>query len=147
MIYLDRRLGLADSEESAIKEITELTAVKESKAEVKVHSFKIKTHKGYIQTIKAYYPSWKMSVDDPLIQVAIDAFKLQFDEDPETKFWQFSTNGVATKGLFDIPTIGFGPGDEKFAHTCEEHVPIEHLVKATEFYLRFYLNWAEKTAD
>jgi len=49
--------------------------------------------------------------------------------------------------LFDIPTIGFGPGDEKYAHTCEEHVPIEHLVKATEFYLRFYLNWAEKTAD
>ncbi|MHA1586352.1 MAG: YgeY family selenium metabolism-linked hydrolase [Candidatus Heimdallarchaeota archaeon] len=147
MIYLDRRLGLADSEESAIKEITELPAVKESKAEVKVHSFKIKTYKGYIQTIKAYYPSWKMSVDHPLVQVAIDAFKLQFDENPETKFWQFSTNGVATKGLFDIPTIGFGPGDEKYAHTCEEHVPIEHLVKATEFYLRFYLNWAEKTAD
>lgn len=147
VIYLDRRLGLKDTEKSAIKEITELKSVKESGAEVKVYSFKMKTHKGYVQMVNAYYPSWKMKTDHPLVQSAIGAYKAQFGEKPETKIWQFSTNGVATKGLFDIPTIGFGPGDEKYAHTCEEHVPIDHLQKATEFYVNFYLKWAEKAKE
>ncbi|MBK5114082.1 MAG: YgeY family selenium metabolism-linked hydrolase [Candidatus Heimdallarchaeota archaeon] len=147
IIYLDRRLGLKDSKESVIKEITKLPSVMDASAEVKIHSFKIKTHKGYVQTVIAYYPSWKMNDNHPLVKAAIEAFKSQFDEEPETKLWQFSTNGVATKGLFDIPTIGFGPGDEKYAHTCEEHVPIDHLVKATEFYLNFYFKWAENTKE
>ncbi|NHJ31520.1 MAG: YgeY family selenium metabolism-linked hydrolase [Asgard group archaeon] len=146
-IYLDRRLGLTDTEDSVIKEITELPSVKEAKAEVKVYSFKINTYKGYEQTVNAYYPSWKMNENHSLVQIAIKAYNNQFGTEPETKFWQFSTNGVATKGLFDIPTIGFGPGDEKYAHTCEEHVPIDHLIKATEFYLNFYLTWAQKSKD
>lgn len=57
--------------------------------------------------------------------------------------WGFSTNGIATCGLHDIPTIGFGPGNEIHAHTTEDQVPIEHLVKAAQFYAMFpkmYLN-------
>jgi len=147
MISIDRRLGLKDSEDSAIKEIRDLPSVKDSSAEVKIYSSRIKTYKGYVQTIKAYYPSWKMPKDHPLVKTAIKSYQNQFDSEPELKLWQFSTNGVATKGLFDIPTIGFGPGDEKYAHTCEEHVPIDHLKKATEFYLNFYLTWAERSKD
>jgi acetylornithine deacetylase/succinyl-diaminopimelate desuccinylase-like protein len=56
-------------------------------------------------------------------------------------YWRFSTNGAATKGIFDIPTIGFGPGFEKFAHTVEDQVPVNHLIKATEFYASFVKFW------
>ncbi|MDA8244821.1 MAG: YgeY family selenium metabolism-linked hydrolase, partial [Elusimicrobia bacterium] len=33
-----------------------------------------------------------------------------------------------------IPTIGFGPGNEVYAHTVNEFMPAEDLVKAAAFY-------------
>jgi acetylornithine deacetylase/succinyl-diaminopimelate desuccinylase-like protein len=37
-------------------------------------------------------------------------------------------------GKANIPSIGFGPGDEVTAHTNEDSVSLEDVVKATEFY-------------
>jgi len=48
--------------------------------------------------------------------------------------WVFSTNGVATAGRLNIPTIGFGPSNEIYAHTVNENMPVDHLVKSAVFY-------------
>ena len=48
--------------------------------------------------------------------------------------WDFSTNGIYWAGKANIPSIGFGPGDERLAHTAGEFVPLDEVVKATEFY-------------
>ena len=40
--------------------------------------------------------------------------------------WGFSTNGIATCGLFGVPTVGFGPGNEIHAHTPGRSVPDRH---------------------
>ena len=53
---------------------------------------------------------------------------------PEISRWHFSTNGVATMGLYGIPTIGFAPGREELAHTTQERVSVDDLVKATAVY-------------
>ena len=37
-------------------------------------------------------------------------------------------------GKANIPSIGFGPGDEVTAHTVRDSVPIDDVVKAAEFY-------------
>ncbi len=140
-IHVDRRLGINDTKESVLQELKNLKSVLKAEAKVLVPEFSVKSYKGYEYNIKSYYPSWTMGESDPLIQKACNCFKEQFDEEPSINYWRFSTNGVATKGLHDIPTVGFGPGDERFAHTIEEHIPIEHLLKATEFYISFYLNW------
>ena len=60
-----------------------------------------------------------------------------FGFDAHLGYWVFSTNGVATAGLAGIPTVGFGPGHEKHAHAPNEHVEIEHLVRAAAFYMSF----------
>ena len=41
--------------------------------------------------------------------------------------WTFSTNGVTINGLYGIPVIGFGPGNEVLAHAPNEKVPIHDL--------------------
>jgi hypothetical protein len=46
----------------------------------------------------------------------------------------FSTNGTATMGRLGIPTVGFAPGREELAHTTNEWVAVEDLVKATAVY-------------
>jgi len=52
---------------------------------------------------------------------------------PSSK-WNFSTNGIYWAGKAGIPSIGFGPGDEVTAHTTEDSVSLDDMVKATEFY-------------
>ncbi|MHA1220728.1 MAG: YgeY family selenium metabolism-linked hydrolase [Candidatus Heimdallarchaeota archaeon] len=142
-IHIDRRLGANDTKESVLKELVNLLSVKDAGAKVAIVQTGAKSYKNHAFTIEGYYPSWLMEKDHPLVIQACEAFTKQFDKDPVLSIWRFSTNGVATKGQFDIPTIGFGPGDERFAHTSEEHVPIDHLLQATEFYLSFCFEYAK----
>jgi acetylornithine deacetylase/succinyl-diaminopimelate desuccinylase-like protein len=48
--------------------------------------------------------------------------------------WTFSTNGVVINGVFGIPCIGFGPGNEVMAHAPNEKVPVSDLVTTSAFY-------------
>jgi acetylornithine deacetylase/succinyl-diaminopimelate desuccinylase-like protein len=81
-----------------------------------------------------------MERDDPVVHNAQKVHASQFDQEGVLGVWQFSTNGVATKGMFGIPTIGYGPGREEHAHTRDDQVRVDDLVKAAEFYAAFALN-------
>ena len=48
--------------------------------------------------------------------------------------WDFSTNGTYWTGKAGIPSIGFGPGNEIHAHTVIDQVPLDDVVRATEWY-------------
>ncbi len=135
--HVDRRLSEGETLESAVREVRDLPAVKESGAEVTIPRYEIETHSGFEKLVEAYYPTWLMNRDDPVVRTAIAAHKSQFDADATLGVWQFSTNGVATKGMYGIPTIGFGPGEEEHAHTTGDQVRVDDLVKAAEFYSAF----------
>ena len=64
----------------------------------------------------------------------VEAGKVALGKKPLVDKWVFSTNGVATAGRLKIPSIGFGPSDEIYAHTVKEHMPVSHLLKAAVFY-------------
>ena len=53
---------------------------------------------------------------------------------PRTGIWPFSTDGAYTMGTAGIPTIGFGPGDERLAHATDEHVRLADVALAAEGY-------------
>ncbi len=139
-IHLDRRLTEGETLESAVREIRNLASVKESGAEVTIPRYEIETHSGYEQLVEAYFPAWLMDRDDPVVQSALEVHVDQFGQDAVLGVWQFSTNGVATKGIFGIPTIGYGPGREEHAHSRHDQVRVDDLVKAAEFYTAFVLN-------
>ena len=91
--------------------------------------------------MEKYYPTWTIPADHPAVKGAVDSFKGLFASDPIVDKWVFSTNGVAIKGLKGIDCIGFGPGNEIYAHAPNEFTPINDLVKAMEFYAAFPLNY------
>lgn len=140
-IHLDRRLTTGETLETAMQQVENLPSVRASEAVVTVPEYEIKTHTGFVYPIKAYYPMWLMDRSDPLVEKAVETFAAQFGEEAEVGVWAFSTNGVTTKGAYDIPTIGFGPGQEEHAHTPRDQVRVDDLVKAMEFYSAFVLNW------
>lgn len=143
-IHLDRRLTQSETAKSAIKEVYSLPSVKAAQAKVTLLEYKEKSYTGLVYPTKAYFSHWLMDKTHPLVQSAIQAYQFQFQEKPKVDKWIFSTNGVATMGMFNIPTIGFGPGNEVHAHSPTDQVPVDHLVKAMEFYSSFIHHWSKK---
>ncbi len=140
-IHIDRRLTKGDTLESAVNEIKELSSVKEADAEVYVPEFNLKTYTGLEYPSKAYYATWLMEKTSPVVRNAVETYEELFGDKPEVRPWNFSTNGVATKGIFDIPTIGLGPSDELLAHTTDEKVSVQHLTDAAAFYASYVTNF------
>jgi len=141
IIHLDRRLTEGETMETCIQEINSLPAVRSNEAEVWIPDYKIRSYTGEQCDIQAYCPMWLMKKDDKLVQYAVDTFTNHFENEAKTGIWDFSTNGVATKGIFDIPTIGFGPGNEIYAHTADDQLNEEDLITALELYAALALNF------
>jgi len=140
-IHLDRRLTAGETLESAVSEVTNLPSVQQAGAEVTVPDYDVKSYTGIVYPVQAYFPMWLMEWEHPVVQTAVRAYQAQLGQERNIGTWVFSTNGVATKGLFDIPTIGLGPGEEKYAHAPNERVRVDELFKAAEFYAAFVLEW------
>ena len=136
-INLDRRLTIGETEETSVKELNDLPSVKAAGAKVIVLDYAVPSFKGLVYPTKKYYPTWEFPESAPHVQKAIAGFQNTFGEAPEVGHWTFSTNGIATAGMFGIPTLGLGPGHEKFAHFPDEQIEVEHLVKAAAFYAGF----------
>ncbi len=138
-IYIDRRLTLGETLESAVDEVKSLDSVKKFKAEVNVPLYEKRSYKGYLLPMKKYYPTWLMDEKDPYLSVARDAYRGLFKKEPRIGKWTFSTNGVTISGMYNIPAFGFGPGIESKAHSPNEYCPREHLPKASAMYVTFTL--------
>ena len=138
-IHLDRRLAATDTLESAVLEIRELPSVKKTEAEVVILDYEVPSWKGLKYPTKKYYPTWLLPENHPVLADGVRTYKGLFNEQPAVGRWVFSTNGVAIMGMHSIPCIGFGPGNEVYAHMATEHIPIDHLVKASAWYAAFPL--------
>lgn len=138
-IHLDRRLAATDTLESAVKEIEDLPSVRKAEAEVVVLDYAVPSWKGLTYPTKKFFPTWLLPEDHPVLSTGVKAFEGLFGEEPVVGRWVFSTNGVAVMGMHGIPCIGFGPGEEQYAHMATEHIPVEHLVKAAAWYAAFPL--------
>lgn len=142
-IHLDRRLTAGENLETSLQEINNLDSVKGMQVTLSVPEYTAKSYTGYSAQVKAYLPMWLMEQSHPLAQTAIKTYQTQFGEEIDVGTWMFSTNGVATKGVFDIPTIGFGPGKEEHAHSPDDQVKIDDLENAMSFYAALTYDWIQ----
>jgi putative selenium metabolism hydrolase len=133
-VHLDRRLTIGETEDTSVAEILALPSVQAAKATVMVLDYAVPSYTDLTYPTRKYFPTWAMREDDSEVKMAKQAFTEAFGEEPEIGFWTFSTNAVATAGMHHIPTIGFGPGHEHFAHAPNEQTEVEHLVRCTAFY-------------
>lgn len=138
-LYIDRRLTLGETLDSAVEEVRNLSSVREHRAKVNVPIYKKKTYKGYLLPMQKYYPTWLMDEENPYLRTSKRAYLGLFDEEPRIGKWTFSTNGVTIAGVYNIPTFGFGPGVEAKAHSPNEYCPKYHLARASAMYVAFTL--------
>ncbi len=131
-LHLDRRLTRGETKDSALNEIE--TIINGMDARVEVLNFLETSFTGLEYGMEKYYPSWVIPSDHDLITKSAEVYETMFGKAPLVDKWTFSTNGVTINGFYGIPIIGFGPGEEKFAHAPNEKVPIDHLEAASAFY-------------
>ncbi|MCX7943119.1 MAG: YgeY family selenium metabolism-linked hydrolase [Deltaproteobacteria bacterium] len=134
-IQLDRRLTFGETKESAIKEVEEACKMAGyPEAKIIVLRYEESAYTGLKYPTEKYYPTWVIEEDSFYLKKAKETYRELFMNEPKIDKWTFSTNGVAIMGMHNIPCIGFGPGNEIYAHAPDEFCPVEHLSAATAFY-------------
>lgn len=137
-VYLDRRLTFGETKEMAIQQIKDLIpGYLRNDIHVEELYYDTPSYTGFVLPVEKYYPAWALEESHPLVQAGQQTIRLLWNEERPTGKWSFSTNGTYWAGKAGIPSIGFGPGNEEFAHTVQEQVPLDEVVAATEFYALF----------
>lgn len=136
-IFVDRRVTFGESQAYWRKALEDLIPEEhKDDFEVKQLVYSDPSHTGAVYEYESYFPAWALEEDHPFVQAGVETMKaLWGSEDPFGQGkWDFSTNGNYWVGKLGIPGIGFGPGDEIYAHAVNEHVPLADVVEATKFY-------------
>lgn len=131
-IYLDRRLTAGETVERALKELRGLPHLGD--ATVQVLQYEATSWRGERARQEKFYPMWVLPEEHAVVQGASAAIESVLGRPPRIWRWAFSTNGVASMGRKGIPTVGFAPGLEELAHTTEEWVAVDDLIRATAIY-------------
>jgi putative selenium metabolism hydrolase len=134
-IYLDRRITSNEPREEVIQQIKGLIPdYLQNEIFVEELFYDEPSYTGFVFPVSKYYPAWVLEDNHPLAQAGQRTIESLWGETRPLGTWDFSTNGTYWAGKAGIPSIGFGPGDEKTAHMRDENVPLDEVVAATEFY-------------
>ncbi|MEL6524875.1 MAG: YgeY family selenium metabolism-linked hydrolase [Chloroflexota bacterium] len=131
-VYVDRRLTAG---EDAYEELAKLQALVADNPDISITipEFDEPSYTGFIFPLEMVYPTWVYADDHPFVEACKQISEL-LSLPIETTKWDFSTNGIYWAGKAKIPTIGFGPGEEQYAHTVLDQVKLEDVVQATVWY-------------
>lgn len=134
--YIDRRLTLGETEAKALAEVQGIIAREGVEAKVNVTEYRATSYTGYECQAKQFYPAWALDDAHPLVQTTARAIRETLGYRPKIGQWAFSTDGVYTMGKANIPTVGFGPGEERFAHTVDDQIRLDDVISAARVYAR-----------
>ncbi|MBX7232994.1 MAG: YgeY family selenium metabolism-linked hydrolase [Caldilineales bacterium] len=131
-LIIDRRLTLGETPARALAEIEAVMQRERVRGKVETGAYRSLSYTGYECTGPEVYPAWLLPADHPLLQQSQAVIERSLGRRPTVGIWAFSTDGVYTMGEAGIPTLGFGPGDARLAHTSDESIPLGdvHLAAA-----------------
>jgi len=131
-IYIDRRLVIGEDEPFIEEEMNML--LKDTQATWEVYDEVGQSWTGQPVVLRSFLPAWEIDLDHPLVKGASYSHETIHEQKTNLIKWDFCTNGVASAGVFGIPTIGYGPGNPKMAHKVDEYCELEDIKNAFKFY-------------
>lgn len=134
-IYVDRRVTFGETVDAVIEQVRALIPPEHKDSiSVEMLYYDDPSYTGFVYEVDKYFPAWAYEDSHPLVRAGVETRKLIGIPDAPTGKWNFSTNGIYWAGKAGIPSIGFGPGEEETAHTVNDSVILDDVVKAAEFY-------------
>jgi len=133
-LYLDRRLTGGETEAKAIAELRSILSREGVNASIRVDEYEATSYTGVPMRGRQEFAAWATPANHPLVTTAAAAVERALGYVPRVTRCEFSTDGVYTAGVVGLPTIGFGPGEERYAHTSDEQVRVRDLQAAARVY-------------
>ena len=133
-MYVDRRLTMGETEAKALAELKHAIAREHIPAEIEIAEYSATSYTRYPCQSRESFPAWALPENAPLAQTCASVIEQLLGFRPDIGRWDFSTDGAYTAGVAGLPTIGFGPGEERFAHAADERVSIESVWAAAQVY-------------
>lgn len=81
------------------------------------------------------YPLMATDRAHPIVGQAVEAIESVTGRRPGLTTWDFGVSATFLNAV-GVPSIGIGAGDERYAHTRDEHVPVSELSAAARIYAR-----------
>ncbi len=134
----DRRLLVGETKEDVIRPLAGLIEGlrqhdPELAAKVYFSTGTETCYTGATITGERFFPGWLYDEQDEFVQAALAGLRAAGLQ-PEFTQYSFCTNGSHYAGEAGIKTIGFGPSRENLAHTVDEYIEVEQLLKAAAGY-------------
>lgn len=143
-VYLDRRVTAGETAERVLEEVRSLPEA--DSATVQIPVYEDPSYTGFVFPVDKIFPAWALPPEHPLLQAATAGYRAIYGREPSIGKWEFSTNGIYWMGKAGIPSIGFGPGDEQYAHTVLDQVPAQEVIDAARLYAALPLFLGERAS-
>jgi succinyl-diaminopimelate desuccinylase len=96
----------------------------------------------YELQVIVHYPMMWVEPGNPVVKAALRARQSVTGRQDTVASWRFGVNGTFMCAA-GIPTVGLGPGNEKWAHTPDEHILVADLVEACGIWSRMIVDICE----
>ncbi len=93
-----------------------------------------RTWTGRADDRRLFTPGFLLSPEHPIVGAAVSAIESRLSYTPGVRPWTFATDGGHACGVHGIPTIGFAPGEERYAHTNRERLSLAQARSAYAVY-------------
>jgi putative selenium metabolism hydrolase len=138
LVSLDRRFLPAEAPDAVVWQVQSIVNQlaandPEFKGEVRVRQAAVTSYTGLQQTAAKLMHPFVTESHHALVRSAVAALEAA-GQQPRLGKWNFTTDGGYTAAIKKIATIGYAPGDEKFAQTPFDRLSIDKLVQAVGGY-------------
>jgi acetylornithine deacetylase/succinyl-diaminopimelate desuccinylase-like protein len=137
-IAIDRRFLPAEAPDAVVWQVQSIVnqlAARdpEFKGEVRVRQAAVTSYTGLSQTATKLMHPFVTESNHALVRDAMNALAA-VGQQPSFGKWNFTTDGGYTAAVKKVATIGYAPGDEKFAQTPFDRISVDKLVQAVGGY-------------
>lgn len=141
-ITIDRRYILPHSIQYCIDQIQSAIDYLASqdpdfKAEVHQRINHRGSYTGKYLDVAKQHPAWKTELDNEFVVKTFEALR-SVGQDPGVTFFKPGCDGSVTKGVYDIPTVGYSWQDGLYPHLPDERCVIADQLKAVEGYTKIF---------
>lgn len=84
--------------------------------------------------LERYFKPHDINPKEEIVELIQEARSIAIGKTTKISQW---TSGANVSEIYDVnyPVVGIGPGDAKFAHTPNEHVPVNQVIEAAKLYV------------
>jgi len=134
-VAVDRRMVPGETSASVLRGIR--AAVEPLGATASIPDQPVRTHTGQRLDGPSFFPGWLLDEHHPLLAAGRATGAALWGAPPPVGVWRFSTDGTYSAGDAGLPTLGFGPEEERYVHATDDQVDLLKLQKAAAFYALF----------